>query len=493
MSSNKLFNRVLSIASHIQKSPIQQRATMATAATVSLGPSTNGVLNVHNTPPDSYNTASKLLQKNHDDFHIYFNTGGFHNHIAHHLLTILALGATPSDIQFAYDSNANYQRPQFPVDKDLVTSMSDPKVFKKYLANERYFHDFEIFFRKDIEARNGNWQAMLNEQLFGPSPQAQDLLGRMFAGFYHPVIHLGFGIEFSQPAIIVEALAQAAIHDNWPEKFLTQTFEKAKKRLDNKEKPRSLLSILEAARKDSTVRDSPHESDGNKVRDGVLKRALPQVVDLCSQWTVTPDAEDIRLKTAEMINFCAYFSGAAQHASRKKAIKFDFFYMHCINASIFYSAFLRPQVTDWLDKEAHAKMLMYKAWSDIAMYVSRGSPELFKDEITNYKPKVVGDWESIYKRVDSMEDDGHVSKLVRAMANGEQACKEYEGGEGKDWMIKGSDWLQLGHMAVDGAEGGDPKWVRNAGFESAWKGISERGKESNANESSATKVAQDYE
>lgn len=474
MLSNKLLNRVLSIASHLPKSSVQQHATMATAATVSLGPSTTGVLNVQNTPADSFATASKLLQKNHDDFHIYFNTGGFHNHIAHHLLTILALGATPSQIQFAYDSNANYQRPQFPVDKDTVASMSDPKNFAKYLANERYFHDFEIFFRKEIEARDGNWQAMLNEHLFGPSPQAQDLLGRMYAGFYHPIIHLGFGIEFSQPSIIVEALAQAAIHDNWPKEFLEKTFEKAKQRIASKEKPRNLLALLEAARKDSTVRGSAHEKDANKVRDGVLKRALPQAVDLCSQWTVAADAEDIKLKTAEMINFCAYFSGAAQHASRKKEIKFDFFYMHCINSSIFYSAFLRPQVTEWLDKEAHAKLLMYKGWSDVAMYVSRGSPELFKDEITTYKPKAAGDWESLYKRVDAMEDDGHVSKLVRAMANGEQACKEYEDGEGKDWMIKGADWLQLGHMAVDSAEDGDTKWVRNAGFESAWAKIPER-------------------
>ena len=34
-------------------------------------------------------------------------------------------------------------------------------------------------------------------------------------GFLHPIIHLGFGVEFKQPAIIAEALAEAAVHDNW--------------------------------------------------------------------------------------------------------------------------------------------------------------------------------------------------------------------------------------------------------------------------------------
>lgn len=41
------------------------------------------------------------------------------------------------------------------------------------------------------------------------------MLVRLHAGFLHPMIHLGFGVEFQQPAIIAEALAQAAVHDNW--------------------------------------------------------------------------------------------------------------------------------------------------------------------------------------------------------------------------------------------------------------------------------------
>ena len=44
--------------------------------------------------------------------------------------------------------------------------------------------------------------------------RADDMLVRMFGGILHPIIHLGFGIEFEQPAIIAEALAQAAVHNN---------------------------------------------------------------------------------------------------------------------------------------------------------------------------------------------------------------------------------------------------------------------------------------
>ena len=46
--------------------------------------------------PASARTTSELLQLNHDHHHIFFNKDGFHNHIAHHLLTTYALNALPS-------------------------------------------------------------------------------------------------------------------------------------------------------------------------------------------------------------------------------------------------------------------------------------------------------------------------------------------------------------------------------------------------------------
>jgi hypothetical protein len=36
------------------------------------------------------------------------------------------------------------------------------------------------------------------------------MLARLYEGAYHPIIHLGLGIEFQQPGIIAEALAQLA-------------------------------------------------------------------------------------------------------------------------------------------------------------------------------------------------------------------------------------------------------------------------------------------
>ena len=439
--------------------------TMATAARVELTPETTGVYHTPGITAEAAKVGSELLQKNHDNNHIFFNRSGFHNHIAHHLLTTFALGATPQQLQHAFDNNIGYQRPQYPVDTRNVQIMTDRSKFKEFLGKEQYFHDYEIFFRKEIEAKG--WQAVLNEHLFAGDEHAESLLTRMYAGFYHPIIHLGFGVEFEQPAIIVEALAQAAIHDNWTAKFLYDAENKAK---EGKTPSKSMVQLLKDCRANQKIKNSPHFDDPNKVRDGVLVRAPNEMIELCSQWRVSPD--EIEKKTAEMINGNAWFAGAAQMPP--KQVKFDFFYIHCLNCSIFFDSFLKQK---WLSDENKCRLLEWKGRFDLALYVSRGSPELRQDEITQYEPKHKDDgWHEIIKRIDAVEDDGHASKLVRALAHGEVFCKNFESQYKEEFPVQGDMWLKLGHMAIDSVEGEHPegRWVRNCGFSESWENVPER-------------------
>lgn len=136
---------------------------------------------------------------------------------------------------------------------------------------------------------------------------------------------------------------------------------------------------------------SVNPSQGVPVRDGILKTAPNEMVAIASQWRVTPS--DLRRKTAEMINFCAFQALAAQRPD--KHVQIDFVFMHCVNASIFFSAFL---ALDWLSAEQKCRLLQMKGWLDLALYVAQGSPELKVEEITGYKPKIPGDWDSIVRR-----------------------------------------------------------------------------------------------
>lgn len=157
-----------------------QRRKMATAAHIELNPAHAGVYHAPDISAESSKVGSQLLQENHDNFHIYFNKGGFHNHIAHHLLTIYSLGATPDEIKRAFAENAGYQRSQYPVDKQHVQDMSDPEKFQGFLGKEEYFHDYEAFFRKEMEDKG--WEAVLNQHVFARDDHADDMLVRMFAG-----------------------------------------------------------------------------------------------------------------------------------------------------------------------------------------------------------------------------------------------------------------------------------------------------------------------
>jgi len=221
---------------------------------------------------------------------------------------------------------------------------------------------------------------------------------------------------------------------------------------------KSMVSILDEIRADDKLSTAAHWDDGNKIRDGILKRAPDEMIKYASQWTV--GSGQVEEKTAEMINAAGitdllnlpsctltcivYYTGGAQHPP--KQIKFDFYYMHCVNCSIFFSAFLKQP---WISQQNKVRLLEWKGRLDLCMYASRRSPKPLLDEITNYKPKEPtreGDnpWDGIFQRAKEHDDDGHLAKLARALAHGELVCRPFEDRE--SFRIKGKMWSQLGHM-----------------------------------------------
>lgn len=74
----------------------------------------------------------------------------------------------------------------------------------------------------------------------------------LLTGFLHPLIHLGFGLEFKQPVIIAEALAEAAVHDNWLKPFFIGAEKSAKETQDSK----SLSQLVEDVNADEKLKAS---------------------------------------------------------------------------------------------------------------------------------------------------------------------------------------------------------------------------------------------
>ncbi|KAJ5759766.1 hypothetical protein N7520_006922 [Penicillium odoratum] len=406
---------------------------MATATNIYLDPTKDVGVYSSSIREDAARVTSKILQEDMENHHVFFNDEGFHNHIVHGILTIYALGASPEEIWAHYERNKSYQRPSYPINEDTIQAMHDSTKFQGFLGKEDQYSNFLAFFQNAIDTKGVS--QVLGEYLFAGDDRAETMFCRLFGGLVHPLIHLGFGLEFNQPAIVAQGLAQAAVHADWMGRDF---FLAAEKLAGGVGKPgeKSLLLLLNEVRKDQTVKRSVKFSDTNKFRDGVLHRAPQEMLQYAAQYTVS--AEQIPERLADMINTVVYYTSAAQR--RDKEIKIDFFFIHSLNSSIFFSTLME---LPYLKQEWKCRLLEWKGRLDLLTYVSRNSPDLLIDEVTNYPANK--DWQTVISHsIAHPTDDGHLSKLVRAVAHGQNVCRRFEK---KDAMpISGDMWLKIGNM-----------------------------------------------
>ncbi|KAI0021877.1 HypA protein [Xylariomycetidae sp. FL0641] len=441
------------------------RNTMATAHTIQITPENTGLWHVRQTEPAA-KRVSDLLQKDFETHHCFFNKSGFHNHISHHLLALYGIGASESDIQKGYDDNASYQRPMMKTHEQPEEELQDWEKAKAKAGKEQYYPDFLAFFESEIDKKG--WQNVLQEYMFAGTERADDMLRRMMAGFVHPLIQLMYGVEWSQPAIIAMALAQASVHDDNLRDFLMPAEEQAAAATTTTPMPR-IADLLDQVRANEKLAGAARTDDANKVRDGVLARARDEALALAAQVKVRP--EELHERTLEMYNTAVYMGAAAAAAARPgKDAKFDFFLMHHINVCPLF-AVLNAQA--WLSAPNKVRLLEWKIRYDLIQYAARGCPPLSVDRIAAYVPRAAGPAIDLLPRIRAMEDDGHVSKLFRAVG----VCRDASGKYGDaQWLRTQGEklWDTVLHMVVDGAETPGPKWVRGAGHADAWKEVQDR-------------------
>lgn len=150
------------------------------SSTLRLTENTKGIFHVDSIPAEAPALVNKLLQINHDQFHIFWETQrGMHNHQTHYLLTDFALGATLQQLQHAFDSNLDYMRP---IHSDR-TSEEHKILGDNYFKSLGHFENYGAwlsFFHAQVTQLG--WRAVVNHWLFSGSPQADDMIVRMFEG-----------------------------------------------------------------------------------------------------------------------------------------------------------------------------------------------------------------------------------------------------------------------------------------------------------------------
>jgi hypothetical protein len=418
----------------------------------------SGLARIDANPAGSINITATLLQKNHEKWHMYFRDVAGHNHIPHAILSTLAMGGGPQELHRAYDDGESIQRNMPPVSEQIVAEMSDPAKFRERMQILDQYPNFLTFFEQEIENSNGDWQSVVLKHCFKRTPLADLMLAQLFEGLYHPFIHLGFGVEFDLPSLVAEGLAQTASHDPM---YIDIFFQNAEKLAQSGSVPRRpLKELYNETRANDAIRTSPRLPDGPwKVRDGVLGRAMDEMVKVAAQFQVEPTEQDVERATAEMIS-CAAWSCAASHKPGKER-KIDFFLMHAVTSSIFTTVFSRQP---WLSIQDKARMVEWKARLDLVWYAASAAPELRDEHIVDYKPTLSKDmdWRQLYQALNRHHDDGHVAKFVRAIKNGQEATVPFEKSEGNSLPIKGDLWLKVAQLCYDSTVmyvEGERKWV----------------------------------
>ena len=217
----------------------------------------------------------------------------------------------------------------FPVNEKVVEDLQknwDNATHYFGFKNERHYPDFLLFFQRELEARGG-WEPVLTEYLFKGDAKADDMLIRLYAAFLHPLIQLMYGMEWNQPAIVAEALAQTCVHDTTLKEYMLETERLSKEQQQQQQQQQGpmppIVSLFEEIKQNEKLATAAHSSDKKKV-DGLLSRARDEMIALAARVRVSPD--EVEEKTVEMYNACVYMaSSAAIHPT--KIPRYDFFLM----------------------------------------------------------------------------------------------------------------------------------------------------------------------
>ncbi|KAJ7578005.1 hypothetical protein C8J56DRAFT_836198, partial [Mycena floridula] len=329
-----------------------------------------------------------VLKENHEKWNIFFNDRGFHNHITHHVLAIWALGAPKSAIEAAYERDSLEQIPAFESPEPITVHN-----FEEHLGDRRFWKAYNDFFKNLVEKEGVD--AVIEEYIFSqkanfhPSLKAgqkhPQMFDRFLASLLHPMIHLGYGAEFSLPGMVVEGLAETAVHEvqtsaclqpldlfhtsSVTEKLASQV--QSALRLDSTiAQGTHAFTILSRILKDPQFDPATKQpNDMTQIFSTTMKNHGAALAKYAAAWTVdTSNPKDIERKIEEIQWMNTVIFGVAGW-SKSKEFNSDFFSMHLVTSSLFL-----PSLAAKLSPVSQGILLRGYFAASLAWWVARGRP-----------------------------------------------------------------------------------------------------------------------
>jgi hypothetical protein len=152
------------------------------------------------TPAPPSRLVIELLERNNKEHDIYFGPNHFHNHFPHTLLSQFALGAPESRLEKEWEIEDYLS----PLGEKQSTEITDEN-WKEHIGVDKFYPNYLDYFKAKI-GKDGVQKTVLMYAL------DETLLPSFVSGAVHPLIHVGFGLEFSSEIVVAEGLAEACVH-----------------------------------------------------------------------------------------------------------------------------------------------------------------------------------------------------------------------------------------------------------------------------------------
>ncbi|KAH9840652.1 uncharacterized protein C8Q71DRAFT_804255 [Rhodofomes roseus] len=423
--------------------------------------------------------VTKTLRENHVQRHAFINDQGFHNHISHQILAVYALGGAASLYNAIYKTQEPMTRP-YTASPSTITK----ETFNEHLGKLNYYDAYLLYFQRELEEKGAS--ATIEEHIFSRAANftgdalTRAMFDRFYARAYHPLIFVGYGLEFGLLGLVAEGLAQTACHPLEATKYFTasefaalseagssavaQVTEKLSNLLLNSSAPavppKTSLGVHAfdiAARilKDDRFSAAklglkPHLDPAGAIAhyEKVADVLSADLLVMTEEWL--PVGADLDQKIEELSWLCTLLYGVTGWSANND-FNADFFIMHVLTSSLFL-----PSFVEYLSPSSSVLLLRKHFITGVSWWIARGRPSLnIKEFYAGTSPDATlepavpkpslapagttpNPWLALVERAIVHPDD-HVVKVQRALLHYSKAYGGRGRGTFEDTALEGAE------------------------------------------------------